>query len=183
MKKMLSVLLLAALLLCVLPFAALADYPDHSDSLSFIDNMKTAVAAFKSGKATSPKQAAELARALADEVSYSCYTMEDGRESVLISFSCDTDAAAALLSPAVLREFAAIVAAEQEDYASSDAVLMGEARIIGEARLHIWGYWFTRFLGGASGLLKNYYEDFRIAELNYDENRLPLWFMLPFGLF
>ncbi|MDR3344059.1 MAG: hypothetical protein LBT21_00450 [Oscillospiraceae bacterium] len=187
MKKSAIAAVLAVLIVFLLPFGVLAaqpaDYPDNSDSLFFIDNITATVSAFRSALNTPPADAKAAAEALAADAVYTVYTLADGRESVGISFRCDTPEAAALLNSAVLQEFGKILEREQKSYGSGSTVFMDKTHIIGEGRLHIWGYWFTRLLGGASGVFPSYYEDFRVADLNIDENRLPSIFMLAFGLF
>jgi hypothetical protein len=187
MKKNALAVLLAVVTVLLLPLSAFAaqptDYPDKSDSLSFIKNISTTLLAFRNALNNPPTDAKAAAELLAADTVYTAYTLADGRESVGISFRCDTNNAAALLNPTILQEFGKLLVEEQKNYGSPGAVYMDKTHIVGEARLHIWGYWLTRLFGGANGIFTTYYEDFRVADLNVEENRIPFLLLMLAGLF
>ncbi|MDR0883581.1 MAG: hypothetical protein LBN05_03115 [Oscillospiraceae bacterium] len=186
MKKTCSTLLALALVLTLTlsAFAAApVDYPDGSDSASIVETFVGTLSALSTARKNPPADPQAAAAALAAQAQYTLYTLADGKKSVTIAFRADTPEAAALLDSATLQAFAHALAEAQKNYGDADTVYMTQTHIAGEARLHIAGYWFTRLLGGARGLLKANYEDFRVADLNVDEDRLPWWMFIAAGLF
>lgn len=123
--------------------------------------------------------AQETGRALAEQVTYTIYTVPDSQQqSVLITIPLEQEQYLQLYSPHVLRAFTAAAlelqaAAIPEGTEDVSFLLMDAAHIAGETRLHLIGYVFTHLVGGAQGPLAGYYDQFRVISLNVDEARVP----------
>ncbi|MDR0531561.1 MAG: hypothetical protein LBG83_05810 [Oscillospiraceae bacterium] len=124
--------------------------------------------------------AAAAGRELAAQAAYHTYVIPGSENwSIAIAVPLDEEPFRQLYSPAVLRAFAREAQQlQKEPYPQPPGttyIYMDARHIAGETQLHLVGYVFTTLAGGEQGLLKEYHERFRVADLNVDEDRVPPW--------
>jgi hypothetical protein len=128
--------------------------------------------------------AAATGRALAERADYYVYTIpETNATSVRIAVPLTDESFLALASQPVLKAFTKRALELQSTHLPTDPLTEAEAKpvslltprhLAGELALHVLGYTLTGLAGAEKGFFADAYRRFQYAEMNIDEDRVPV---------
>ncbi len=128
----------------------------------------------------SAEQIDSISDALSEEANVYLVELQDGRKTYYMAIDLRTEGAVYYSNLFVLRRTSRKLLQRSESLAEQaeidDAALMDYRHILGELAIHLAGYRLTDGLGGErlSGALGKVYHTCMVADLNIDEDRMPV---------